>query len=591
MLLASAFLLISCRTELDSTHQHEQENLQKSIHNKISINDFKKETHLQTISDFSQTSTLLNKNTIDADFLKKFSIDETSIYKMDINDKQTYSLRAYNIFESPDNVYNLVYRKKNDELEFSIVKIVEDQVIPVYDSEKGVLTKVSNPSTARTCTDSYSIEIWHCKEGVSWAQCDKCEQCLYYSSGFTSYQCGGSGSPEAPGGGPGPGGNTDPGGGSGPGVYDPSGYTFDPNIPPTFDVSYIRASRASAFFNQLDYGTQVWAGQHPEMYCAVLEYYLDQLPPLGPPQNTNALILANWAVQFLVQNPDTLEPENLIPRFNALTNALQQNPNLLLDIPCGELDDWKTLANHPVPVSIKNRLFQINGQTHWYQDDFAIQNLDIASGPEINMDLFPVRITSMPYKPGTNQRYTHAEFFDFFRKNINQFAETFTPIVNSSYGINDTSLWFSNNPLGALIHIEIPGDNGTVVCSGYNSQAWIFTTIKAPITLDGLHPVSGNRLFGYSVDSNGFMYLYTRGVDRFTKLIGNSTLTYLTENFAFSKADELWKGMQTKLENYINSPQNGGLANKLESKTYRPAYSKIKDYLKNKAPLSSLGCH
>ncbi|WP_345991822.1 hypothetical protein AAEU33_07620 [Chryseobacterium sp. Chry.R1] len=86
------------------------------------------------------------------------------------------------------------------------------------------------------------------------------------------------------------------------------------------------------------------------------------------------------------------------------------------------------------------------------------------------------------------------------------------------------------------------------------------------------------------------MYLYTRGVDRFTKPIGNATITYLTQNFAFSKADELWKGMQTKLENYINSPQNGGLANKLEPKTYRPAYAKIKNYLKNNAPISSLGC-
>jgi hypothetical protein len=284
-------------------------------------------------------------------------------------------------------------------------------------------------------------------------------------------------------------------------------------------------------------------------------------------------------------------PLEIFHRIKALDNALVQNPNLLLDMPCTEIDDWKTVANHPIPQSIKDKLKNINNNTHWYQDEFAIQNLDFASGPGVNMDLFPVRITSMPYKPGTSQKYTPAEFFDFFRRNVNDFAESFTPIVDYSYGIDDTALWFSNNPLGALIHIEIPGDNGTVICSGYNTQAWVFTTIKAPITLDGLHPVSGNRLFGYSVDSNGFMYLYTRGVDRFTKPVGNTAITYLAESFAFKKADELWKDMQTKLENYINLPQNGGLANKLEPKTYRPAYSKIKNYLKNKAPLSSLGCN
>ena len=269
-------------------------------------------------------------------------------------------------------------------------------------------------------------------------------------------------------------------------------------------------------------------------------------------------------ITFVNENPDTDDIPNIFNRVQALDNALTQNPNLLLDIPCGELSKWQELATHPVPVSIKNRLFQINGLTHWYQDDFAIQNLDFASGPGLNMDLFSVRITNMPFKPGTNEKYTPAEFFDFFRRNINLFAESFTPIVNSSNGIDDTTLWFSNNPLGALIHIEIPGDNGTVECSGYSIQAWIFTTIKAPITLDGLHPVSGNRLFGYFVDSNGFMYLYTRGVDRFTKPIGNSTLAYLAENFAFLKADELWKSMQTKLENYIKSI-NGSLHNQVKT--------------------------
>jgi hypothetical protein len=365
MLLASAFLLISCRTELDSTHQHEQENLQKSIHNKISINDFKKETHLQTISDFSQANNLLNKGATDSDFIKKFSIDETSIYKMDVNDKQTYSLRAYNIFESPDDIYNLVYRKKNNEIRFSIVKIVDSEIIPVYDSEKGILTKVSNPSASRICTNFYSVELWHCKEGVSWSQCDKCGNCLSYSSGYTSYECGGSAGDTNPGSPTTPSGPITPGGGTGDPAYDPSGYTFDPNIPTTYEVSYIRASRASSFFNQLDYGTQIWAGQHGDIYCAILENYLNQLPTLGAPQNTNAFNFANWSVRFLVQNPDISwdQFKSWFLNINGTSNlTFNNNVNSFNSIKFNNLSDLKTtLLNKNDNLTTESSILQDNG--------------------------------------------------------------------------------------------------------------------------------------------------------------------------------------------------------------------------------------
>ena len=41
-----------------------------------------------------------------------------------------------------------------------------------------------------------------------------------------------------------------------------------------------------------------------------------------------------------------------------------------MDIPCGELDDWKNVANHPIPQSIKDKLKSINSNTNWYQDEF-----------------------------------------------------------------------------------------------------------------------------------------------------------------------------------------------------------------------------
>lgn len=300
-----------------------------------------------------------------------------------------------------------------------------------------------------------------------------------------------------------------------------------------------------------------------------------------------------FAQNFLQENPDTLNPKALFLRFKGLSDALLQNPNLILNIPCSELDDWQTVAQHNIPQSVKDKLQNIKNQTSWWSN-WQITDLDDGASSRINMDVFPVQISSLPNKPNTTQKYTPEEFFNFFRLNLNLFAEKFTPIVDSYYGINDLNLWNSSNPLGALLHIEIPIDNGTVICSGFGPKAWVFSTIKAPMSMgyDGIHPVSGNRLFGYYVDPNdNKMYIYTRGVDRVSQIATNfpNLANYLIEEGTFIGADKLWKGMQDKLSYYINS--NGGNANKLPEKTYRPNYVKVRKYLKGQAPISSLGCN
>ncbi|KMQ69640.1 hypothetical protein ACM39_00830 [Chryseobacterium sp. FH2] len=301
LLIAFSVTFHSCRTDLEATGKHNEEKLGEHIHQKISTGTFQKETFLSGVNEFKRSnSSLSNKSSANSDYLKRFSIDETSIYKMDVNNIQTYALRAYNIFESPEIVYNLVYRKKGNDVAFSIVKILDNEIIPVYDSQKGIVTKIDNPSTARICTDFYSVEIWHCKEGVSWSQCDKCAQCLFTSSGYTSYECGGGGG----GGGTSPGGGDTGGGGGGSGLYDPSGYIVDPNIPPSIEPSYVRAARASSFFYSQTDQTKSWAVEHADIYCNILEYYLDHIPPSSPPPNSYYQDFANFAIQVFMENPD-----------------------------------------------------------------------------------------------------------------------------------------------------------------------------------------------------------------------------------------------------------------------------------------------
>jgi hypothetical protein len=298
------------------------------------------------------------------------------------------------------------------------------------------------------------------------------------------------------------------------------------------------------------------------------------------------------ALNFINENPDTLNRTEIINRIKALDNALAQNPNLLLDIPCNKLDDWKPISDHIIPQSVKDKLKNINTKTHWYQDDLIIQNLDNAQGKSLNMDLFSVKISNLPNKPGTNQKFTSKEFFDYFRLNLNNFAETFTPVVDTNLGVNDTALWNSANPLNALISIHIPvivgHNNGTVICSGVTTNTWVFTTITSP--WDSEHPVSGNRFFSYYMNPNdNAMYIYTRGLDRVNLPIFNNLST--ANNPAFNGADELWSGMQTKIKKFVKD--NGGGesgATVMSPEIYRPDWVKVKDYFKGNKPLSSLGC-
>nr|WP_314495167.1 hypothetical protein [uncultured Chryseobacterium sp.] len=332
LLIAISITFHSCRTDLEAIVKHNEEKSGEHIHQKISTGIFQKETFLSGVNDFKRTDNPLSgKSSANTDYLRRFFIDETSIYKMDVNNTQTYALRAYNIFENPETVYNLVYRKNANDVAFSIVKILDNELIPVYDSQKGIVTKINNPSTARICSDFYSIEIWHCKEGQSWSQCDKCAQCLFTSSGYTSYECGGGGGGSTGGGGSFPGGGDNGGGGGGTGLYDPSGYTFDPNIPPTIEPSYVRAARAGSFFHSQTDQAKSWAVEHADIYCNILEYYLDHIPPLSPPQNSYYQDFANFAIQVFMENPNlTWEQfyDQIVNNPCTKTKAILTNPQV-----------------------------------------------------------------------------------------------------------------------------------------------------------------------------------------------------------------------------------------------------------------------
>ena len=101
-----------------------------------------------------------------------------------------------------------------------------------------------------------------------------------------------------------------------------------------------------------------------------------------------------------------------------------------------------------------------------------------------------------------------------------------------------------------------------MVVSKSTPSSWIFSTIKDP--LNGLHPVSGNREFGFTKNMNVSYTYYIKGVDRITDPFVNLANVLTTKNInnldgaPLKLADWLWESLQDGISDYIS--KSGGKA-------------------------------
>jgi len=301
-----------------------------------------------------------------------------------------------------------------------------------------------------------------------------------------------------------------------------------------------------------------------------------------------------WAVTPPVPTSEEIAQ---IVRDNAaaeIETLLQANPLALIDLPCAELQKWQAVASFKPPQSVVNKINTLKqnypSAAALFTGNFNIQSLQNASGTAVNMDYFSVTISQMPYVNG--HTLTPAELLTRIRTNLNSFVNTqysnFSPYNTVNTGTNESSLWNSANPVGAIIHIDIPnnavlGDDGSVICSEYQSAMWKFTTISAPG--DWSHPVSGTREFGFEANANGTYTFYTRGVDRITQSVTDLFL----EGTVFNGGEDVWKSFQDGIQIFVN--QNGGSAAKNTPVVGRPDYAAIGEVLNGSKPVSSLGCN
>lgn len=289
---------------------------------------------------------------------------------------------------------------------------------------------------------------------------------------------------------------------------------------------------------------------------------------------------------------------DLAPTQADIEQQMKDQPFALVDAPCDVVKKWLATAKHTVAPAQVNKLKSIvetvynnssvtfGGMT--YERIASVQRIDDAYSAVVNMDYFPVTVDQLPIVNGT--RLTPEQFLNYIRTDINNFVDTsyskFTPYNN--YGIDDRALWNSNNPLGSVIKIEIPGDPGSVMVTGYNSDKWTFTTVYEPVYQT--HPVSGNRDFGFTRNTNGSYTFYTRGVDRLTKMEGtalhNVSKFFTGSSYPLGQADKLWKSFQEKISYFVN--HHSGSASVAKEEIERPDWQKVKDVINGKLPLSTL---
>jgi hypothetical protein len=286
-----------------------------------------------------------------------------------------------------------------------------------------------------------------------------------------------------------------------------------------------------------------------------------------------------------------------VPTEEQLEEQLKDKPFALFgDLDCNFLKQWLDVVKYKVQQSQIDKLSQISASPQiapWLNSAIKarVQDINNASGVAVNLDYFSVSVTKLPTVNGAI--LTPEQTLQYIRKNLNNFVDNsyakFEPY--KWFGVNDESLWNSSNPLNSVMGIRIgtgsflsPAitvDDGSVIVSDFRSNKWIFSTIYDPKY--GVHPVSGNREFGFSTSFVGSVPVYTfytRGADRLTKPI------HTLGNIGFEKADELWKSFQNKLSTFING--SNGIAIVNTPVIQRPNWNIIKHVIDGKLPLSTL---
>ena len=218
-----------------------------------------------------------------------------------------------------------------------------------------------------------------------------------------------------------------------------------------------------------------------------------------------------------------------------------------------DLSAWGGLLSTRPPANLQKKVIQLNAGA---PGDWHFHHIESAWG-QVNLDWYAVEISLMPRRmpgePTTMDRPVgQVELLQYVRRNlvvrdaiVSSLFSTFEP-----YDAADGVAWAGTpvDTLGALIHIGIPLNSGTVMVTRSEDDNWTFSTVKSP--RDENHPVSGNRRFAIMVAGNGKTYLFTLGTDRCTN---RDVVDSRAVELVWAGADQLWKSFQQKAHDLIES--------------------------------------
>lgn len=261
--------------------------------------------------------------------------------------------------------------------------------------------------------------------------------------------------------------------------------------------------------------------------------------------------------QFAGNTPiQAVDQDGMEPR-NVMTGGIQAAPSeaALKQLKSTNYNFWKDLLTFEKTYSFKDI---VDGNAN-----IRRQEMDKASGSEMNTDYYAVTITKLP--PGT----TAKEFYSNIRKNLDNFVD-YSVATFGTHDPGSKKIWNSSNPTGAVMTFYNQMDNAGVVTSKAGSDYWVFTPVWTSSNMR--HPLAGHREFGLTDNGNSTFTFYTRGVDRMWTPQDALYNWFVGGSGFFDQANKLWNAVMDNAVKYIND--NGGSASKTTSFSRRIDWNK-----------------
>ena len=343
-----------------------------------------------------------------------------------------------------------------------------------------------------------------------------------------------------------------------------AGKVLDAGTPPTFDEQVSRTEKQLEMLKNAFSEGNIGSGQLNSLSESAIKDYMPEtaggLTPNDVSRMTRDASMNMADVDYKGPGGD-LSIKTLKPFGADVTLASYSNSAKL-----SGLSDWKQLLLFKVPDEIVSDLSARSMKIQYAHNE--------SSSNDLNFDMYRFRIDTFPTINGV---LMDAEsLIKFIRLHINDYyGATFSPYDASL----DGAKWNSDDPLGAVVEIDLPGpDNGSVVVTATTPHGWRFTTVQTPRTGD--HPVSGNRDFFIGRDSaDNRFYFVIKGLDMLSTGVAGMGVPIFGEHVGYSMADDMFTNSSKKILEMINA--NGGTASKHQKVSERIEWQLVYRQWKN----------